>query len=298
VLEVPKGISADLVIDNVVGIFSRIFESSWGPRLEDVLRSACLTVLQQDGTPGAGTLVDIPKLLTEPGRHARFMKTGSPEELVGFWKWYDAMSEAQRAQVIGPLIYKLRAFLMRDFVRDIVKERESTVDLGKVLDGGILLVRVPKGILGEDTARLLGSFVVAKTWQAAIARASQGAAERKDASLYVDECQNFLNLPRSFDEILAEARGYKLSLVLAHQHLGQLPRDLRDAVSANARNKVLFTMSPEDAFVLSRHTSPQLTDHDLANLDGYQAAARLVIGGKDQAAFTLRTLAPPPEPRR
>jgi hypothetical protein len=159
----------------------------------------------------------------------------------------------------------------------------------KVLDGGLLLARLPTGLLGEDTARLLGSFVVAKSWQAATARSAVPEAERQDCSVYVDECQNFLTLPRSFDEILAEARGYRLSLVLAHQHLGQLPRDLRDGISANARNKVFFSMSPEDAFVLSRQTSPQLTEHDLANLGGYQAAVRLVVEGEDQPAFTMRT---------
>ncbi|HEX7166278.1 MAG TPA: hypothetical protein VF230_04785, partial [Acidimicrobiales bacterium] len=103
-------------------------------------------------------------------------------------------------------------------------------------------------------------------------------------------CQNFVTtLPRSFDEVLAEARGYRVSFVLAHQHLGQLPRDLRDSVSANARNKVFFTVSPEDAFVLARHTTPNLTDHDLANLGAYQAAVRLVVDGQDQPAFTMRT---------
>jgi hypothetical protein len=192
--------------------------------------------------------------------------------------------------VVGPLLYKLRAFLLRPFIRQIVDAEESEVDLGAVLDGGLLLVRVPKGELGEDTARLLGSFVVAKAWQAATGRARRPAAERADAAVYVDECQNFVTtLPRSFDEVLAESRGYGVSWVLAHQHLGQLPRDLRDAVSANARNKVLFTMSPEDAFVLARHTSPRLTDHDLANLDAYHAAVRLVVGGQDQPAFTMKT---------
>ena len=206
------------------------------------------------------------------------------------------LGEGQRAQVVGPLLYKLRAFLLRPFVREIVDAPVSSVDMGRLLDGGLLLVRVPKGLLGEDTARLLGSFVVAKVWQAATGRAALGQDARVDASLYVDECQNFLTLPRSFDEILAEARGYRLSLVLAHQHLGQLPRELRDAVSANARNKVFFTMSPEDAFVLARHTNPQLTEHDLANLDAYQAAARLVVAGQDQPAFTLRTRPVPEAP--
>lgn len=89
--------------------------------------------------------------------------------------------------------------------------------------------------------------------------------------------------------MLAEARGYRLSLCLAHQHLGQLPRTMADALSANARTKVIFSCSPEDARALERHTSPELVAHDLANLGRYQSACRALCDGEDAPAFTLRT---------
>jgi hypothetical protein len=54
------------------------------------------------------------------------------------------------------------------------------------------------------------------------------------------------------DDALAEARGYRVSLVLAHQHLAQLPPDVGHALDANARNKVFFTVPPEDARHLAR----------------------------------------------
>jgi len=99
--------------------------------------------------------------------------------------------------------------------------------------------------------------------------------------------------------MLAEARGYRLSMVLAHQHLGQFPKELRDAVSANARTKVWFSMSPEDAHALSRHVAPEVSEHDLSHLGAYTAAARLVADGEETPAFTLRTRpAPPPQPGR
>jgi hypothetical protein len=84
-------------------------------------------------------------------------------------------------------------------------------------------------------------------------------------------------------------------MALAHQHLAQLPRDLREGISANARNKVFFNASPEDAGVLERHTLPTLGAHDLAHLGPYQAAAHLLAHGAESAAFTLTTrpLAPP-----
>lgn len=292
VLNVLEGPDRDLVVDHLVGIFRRIFEAYWGPRTDDVLRSACLTLLRR---PGA-TLADVPRLLADDGFRRPYVEgIGDPVGLGGFWRWYDELSEGERGRVIGPVMNKLRAFLLRPFVRNVVGGAKSSFDMGKVLDGGICLVRVPKGVLGEETARLLGSFVVAKVWQAATARARLAQEVRVDASLHVDECQNFLTLPRSFDEMLAEARGYRLSLVLAHQHLAQLPRDLREAVSANARTKLFFATSPEDARILARHVAPGLGEHDLSHLAAYQAAARLVVDGAERPAFTIRTRpAPPP----
>jgi energy-coupling factor transporter ATP-binding protein EcfA2 len=302
VLNVLSGPDPDLAVDNLVGIFRSIFSAFWGPRTDDVLRSACLTLLRHAQATGTTTcLADVPRLLSdEEFRRPRVEAVASDVVgLGGFWKSYEQMSEANRAQVVGPVMNKLRAFLLRDFVRQVVGRPDSSFDMGQVLDGGICLVRVPKGILGEETARLLGSFVVAKVWQTATHRARLGQAARVDASLVVDEAQNFLNLPRSFDEMLAEARGYRLSMVLAHQHLGQLPRELREAISANARTKVWFSMSPEDAHALCRHVAPTVSEHDLSHLGAYTAAARLVVAGEETPAFTLRTRhAPEPKPGR
>ena len=294
-LEVPRGLTPDLVVDHLVGTLSRIFESSWGPRIEDILRSACLTLLRR---PGA-TLSDIPRILTIPGEYQKYLSTGPEDDLRGFWAWYEAQSVGVKAQVTGPLLYKLRAFLLRPFVKKIVNAPRSSIDMGALLDGGgLLLARLPKGLLGEDTSKLLGSFLVSKAWQAATARAALDLEARRDATLYVDECQNYLSLPRSFDEVLAEARKYRLSLVLAHQNLAQLPRSLAEAISANARNKLYFQLSAEDARVLSRHMAPNLTEHDLRNLGAFQGAARLMANAHEQPACTVTTLprSEPPAP--
>jgi hypothetical protein len=120
-------------------------------------------------------------------------------------------------------------------------------------------------------------------------RASVPEQDRPDATLYVDETHNYLALPRSFEDLLAEARGYHLSLVLAHQHMGQLPKDVRDALGANARTKVVFTCSPEDASALERHFDPDLSAYDLSHLSTYQVACRPCVGGGQAQAFTFRT---------
>ena len=285
------GADAAHTVDNLVSIFSRVYAASWGPRTDDILRAGLLTLRAMPGTP---TLTDLPKLLAVPAFRHRALGYVHDDILTGFWLWYDQLTDAARAQATAPLMNKLRGFLLRPFVRHAIAAGPSTVDMTRVLDGGILLARLAKGALGTDTTRLVGSIIVARAWQATTRRARLRQPARRDASLYLDECHNFLNLPYPIEDMLAEARAFRLSIVLAHQYLAQLPTDLEEGISTNARSKILFTASPEDARRLARHTHPRLSEHDLANLGRFHAAARLVVNGQEAPAFTLATDKLPP----
>lgn len=296
--EAPPGLNVldspdrDLGVDQLVGIFRRVFDRYWGPRTDDILRAAVLTLTTASPT---STLADIPRLLTDRSWQAKLAAQIDDPVLGPFWEWYGEMSDPLRAQVSGPLLNKLRAFLLRRPVRAIVGQSTTTLDVPRAInEGRLLLAKLPKGTLGEDTSRLLGSFIFARVWQAALARAAVAPEQRRDASCYVDEVHNYLNLPTPFEDVLAEARSYRLSLCLAHQHLAQLPRDLREAISANARSKVYFQLSRDDATALEREMRPELSAHDLAHLPVYTAAVRLCNDGQPGPAFTLRTEDLPP----
>ncbi|GAA4734237.1 hypothetical protein Prum_069920 [Phytohabitans rumicis] len=287
------GDDPDLAVDNIVSIFSKIFQRFWGPRMDDIFRMAGLTLMRHANP----VLTNIsPLLLQKQFRSQLTVDLDDPEGLRGFWDSFETTPHAQRAQMIAPVLSRLRLILTRPFPKYTLGAATSTFDMAKALNtGGIVLARLPKGQLGEDTARVMGSFVLSTAWQAATARARQPEDQRRDATVFVDEAHNFLNLPGSVDDMLAEARGYRLSLVLAHQNLAQLPNETQRALSANARNKVFFDVAPEDAVDLAKHTLPELDAHDLSHMDVYRAAARLVAAGRPTPAFTLRTL-PPTEP--
>ncbi len=68
--------------------------------------------------------------------------------------------------------------------------------------------------------------------------------------------QDFAAAPIPWDEMFAQGRKYGLSLSVAHQNLGQLPRDLREVVLANARSKAVFALSASDAQSLERLFAP------------------------------------------
>lgn len=289
-LNVLQGPDPHLASDNLVGIFRRIYKDFWGPRTDDILRSACLTLWRATGT----TLADIPRLLADPAYRAPHTARVRDPILADFWAWYDSLSPQARAHATGPVLNKLRAFLLRDFIRSTLGSGTSTFDPATVLDGGLLLIRAPKGILGADASAVFGSLMLAKIWETISSRARRHEASRTDSALYVDECHNFLTLPHGLADLLAEARAYRLSVVLAHQDLAQLSRDLQEAISANARSKIFFALSPEDAHTLQRHLVPNLSQHDLAHLDAFQAGARLIVNAAETPGFTLRTRPLPP----
>ncbi len=291
-LELWPGDDRDLVADNALTIFKRIYERYWGPRTDDVLRSALLTILRRPDP----SLAHIPLLLTDAAfRRQALADVQEPFALDGFWTWFEKLSETQRVEVTGPVLNKLRDFLVRPRLRRLLCQPRSTIDLRRVVDSSqILLADLSVGRWGESFAALIGSFLVAKIWQAVLARSAIAEEERSDFFLFVDEFQHFLGVAGPFADVLAEARSLRLSLTIANQHLGQLTRELRESIASNARSHVVFQCGQDDAAYLAREFAP-LDAPALMSLARFETAARLCIDGGSSRAFTMRTL-PPPAP--
>ena len=111
------------------------------------------------------------------------------------------------------------------------------------------MVKLAKGQL-KGSADILGSLMLAKIQMAAFTRTDTPYEERRPFYLYIDEFQNFAS--ESFLNVLAEARKYRLSLTLAHQHLAQLPSSLRAAILSNCRLQAYFQVSRDDANILAK----------------------------------------------
>jgi hypothetical protein len=219
-----------------------------------------------------------------------------PVPLGPFWAWYNALSDGERLQATGPVMNKLRTFLLRRRLRNILGQAEPRFDFDQALASrNIVLVPLTKGLLGEEAAALLGSLMVTRLWQVVQARAALPAEDRPVTFAYIDEFQDYLHLPMGLEAMLTQARGLGLGLTLAHQHLGQLPASVRDAVLANARNRIIFQVAAGDAQTLARELAPDVKTTDLQNLGRFEVVARLLAGGQVMRPVTGRTL-PAPEP--
>ncbi|HID92209.1 TPA: hypothetical protein EYP45_03770 [Candidatus Peregrinibacteria bacterium] len=148
-------------------------------------------------------------------------------------------------------------------------------------------MKVSKGILGEENAALLGAIAITKIYQAAMSRADTKEEDREDFYFYVDEFQNFAT--DTFDEILSEARKYRLNLTIAHQFLGQLSTQIRTTVFGNVGSMVSFRVGGEDAGILADEYNPRFSERDIINLGVREFYCKISIEGELREAFSGRT---------
>jgi type IV secretory pathway TraG/TraD family ATPase VirD4 len=291
-----------LVAAGLVSVFKKIWSEFWGPRLEHILRYSILTILEYQNTPEGkagktGTLLDIPRILTNKEFRQAVIEKISNEQVKEFWiSEFDTYSAWLRSQAISPILNKIGQFLSTTPIRNIVGQKENTFDVRDVMDEGkILIVNLSKGKIGEDNCALLGAMIVTEIQLAALSRADMPENKRKAFYLFVDEIHNFLTL--SFADILSECRKYGLNLTLAHQYIEQLDEKMRAAIFGNVGTIISFRVGVTDAQYIAREFYPVFKETDLVNLPNHHIYLKLMIDGVTSEAFSAVTL-PPPERRR
>lgn len=283
-------VTADLITDHVVGQFRALYAGYLGPRSEMLLRAALLTLSR---APGDWTVCEVMPLLSDEAFRRRLMGVVEDHQLTATWAWFEGQSEAARAEMVAPLQNKLAAFTLRRQLRAVVGQSNNALDLDAALrERRIVLVSLGKALIGEDAARLLGSCILAELWVAIQRRAALPQSQRPYASVMLDEAQDFLRLPVALGDAVAQSRGLGVGWTVAHQNLGQLQSDLRAAMLANLRSKVVMQTTADDARAFAREFAPHLDAADLQGLGAYEAFAAVSTGAAVAPPASIRTRPP------
>ncbi|NKE66848.1 type IV secretion system DNA-binding domain-containing protein [Ramlibacter sp. RBP-2] len=279
-----------LAVSGLLETFKKRFADAWGVRMEHVLRNALYAVLDT----GGGTLPDILKLLADKDHRKDLAKRIRNETVREFWqKEFPNYSDRYRVESLAPIQNKLGAFLADPRVRRLLTEAPQELSFRRIMDqGGVLIVNLARGKLGEDSSSLLGALFVTSVALAAYSRASMPEAKRLTHYLYADEFQSFTTT--AVADMISELRKYGLRLVVAHQHFDQLEDAVKHAILGNAGTLIRFRVGAEDAKLISREFAGLVPAEDLVTLPNYTVYLRLMIDGEPSTAFRARTLSPQP----
>lgn len=280
-----------LTADAILAVFQELFAQNWGIRSADVLGGALLTLAQIKGA----NLLWLPQLLTdEHFRQKIVSQVKDPIALEPFWRHYDAMRDSERRTEIAPVLNKLRQITYRPGLCNVLGQSEPKFSLADLfLKRRIVLVPLNRGLIGAESARLLGSLIVGLTWTLALSRANVAPEKRHMVSVYVDELQDYLSLPTSFSDALAQARGLGVAYTVAHQYRGQLPPDIKAGIDANCRNKIIFGLNSDDAKDMAAQ-APELEALDFMTLPRYQIYTSFQSGGRNTGWISGQTMPPAP----
>lgn len=150
----------------------------------------------------------------------------------------------------------------------------------------ITLIDLASPRIGTHAARIIGTLMLMKLWNAAMAR-----KKREDTHLVVvDEASLFQTNP--MPRMLAESRKFGISMVLCHQHTAQLTSEICEALEANSANFSAFRLSPRDASIAAIRFDGLEMQTNLTRLDAFNAITTLSVDGKQTAPFTLETIRP------
>jgi len=276
--------------NEVINIFKKLWEAipeAFGPIFEQYMRNALLLVM--DDPESGSTLLEVPKVLAdEEFRHYKLSKTDNIV-VKDFWikEAEKAGGEAALANIVPYITSKTNIFLANDIMRPILCQQKSAFDFRKIMDEKkILIVNLSKGKLGDVNSSLLGLITVAKLLMAAFSRVDVPESQRNDFYLYIDEFQNFTT--ESIAIILAEARKYRLNLIIAHQFIAQLKENIRNAVIGNVGSMATFRVGADDAEFLAKQYEPTFNQQDLINIDNFHAYLKLLINNQTSTPFNVR----------
>jgi len=292
-----------LVIDTLFNIWDKLYDlkKTGGPMFESYMKNSMRLVMSH---PESGsTLMEIPKVLSDEDFRAFKLSMCEEQEVVDFWEKEatKAGGEASLENMVPYITSKLAPFVTNDFIRPMIGQQHSVINFREAMDNNkIILVSLSKGLIGENSAYLVGMVIIGNMLMAGMGRSDGlrynldgtttpvSPQERTPFFVYIDEMQNFLfdSIPKALEEI----RKYKVGFYLAHQFVKQVVVDgserIKDSLMANCATKIIYRCSADDAKYLEAEFAP-LTAQDIANPERFTFNTICLVKGQRTTPFNV-----------
>lgn len=270
-----------LVASGILDVFSKLWDSAWGVKLEHILRHAILTLLDQ---PKA-TIADIVEILLNKEFRKEALKHVKSESVKKFWK--REFNEYHKYDLL-PVLNKIGGMLVHPVIKRVLIDNPEEVSLRKAMDEKkIVLVNLSKGHVGADVSHILGALFITSIASASFSRVDTEEEKRIPFMTYVDEFHNFTTL--SLIGMFSELRKFKVGMTMAHQYMAQLDPDIKSAVLGNVGTIISFRIGTEDAMLMAKEMYPEFDVEDFINLPNYKIYLKLMIDGKPSRPFSAMT---------
>ncbi|WP_367914603.1 type IV secretory system conjugative DNA transfer family protein [Leadbetterella sp. DM7] len=276
ILSAHSDIEREVLASDLVAAFKR-FSTSWGDQMNSIFANTIIAFLENTRT---GTIADVRRFLIEKDFREQILRTVTDPAIVYYWQKEFPLLKGTS---IASILTRLDTFLRPKLIRQMVSQKEGLNFQALMDENKIILMKLSEGIIGAENSYLLGTFIVSKLQQAAMARQAIAEDKRKPFFMYLDEFQHFIT--PSLSSMLTGVRKYSVGLVLAHQNMEQIAGvdSTLAAATASAYTRICFRLGDNDAKRLAG-SFHSFAPEDFLNLPAGQAIVR---AGKREDDFSL-----------
>lgn len=285
--------SKSIIVNEIFKILEDIYDMkvAGGPMFENYFRNTLMLLMSNPDS--MSTITDFQSVLLDKEFRDTLIDECTDDKLKNWWlnaiKIGDYSDLPSIRNITPYLIGKLNFLNDNDYVSRIFSEPDSTINFRNVIDNNnILLIKLPKGILGELNVRFIGRVIFSKLLNAALSREDTPESERIDFTLFIDEFHNFTS--SDIEHAMGEARKFRLNLVMANQNLGQLDQNLMLSILGNVGSLVFFRQGIVDANRLVNFYDSKYSIKDVINLPNFNCIGRLLMNNSPSVPFIFQTI--------
>ncbi|MCI8965819.1 MAG: ATP-binding protein [Clostridia bacterium] len=268
-------------------IFKTILGEEYNSRLERVLRHSIYLLLKEKLL----SFENLRKLLSQSEYRNKLVKDSEDIEVhikEFFLTDFKEIKSSSYQEAISPIIAIIDEMQMLPGF----KEGKDINDFEDTIEKNFSTIfSINQAVLGEKVTKIISGLIMGLMFSLVQRRRFD-----KNIIFIIDEIAVVEN--PILISLLSEARKYNLSLIVSGQYLGQVSKELRDAIFTNVYNYYSFRISREDAMLLNNHMQMEMAVKNtynnriklLTELPNRECIVRISKNGILIPAFRCKTL--------
>lgn len=280
-------------VEQIQSDFSEMIDAKEGAKMGPITETIVRQLVKAEGD---FTPIEFYKILQEE----------EERELMGehFGDSFEQPALEQLAEYdkeeLDAIIRRIKSWVENKQTRQILARRESTVYIKDAIENNKIII-INLSNVNRDLQQIIGSTIIRRIWNSVKQRSNIPKRNRTPYYLVLDEFGRLEHPKMPINEILAEARKYKLSATICTQHLAQIETDrFRQEIKDQVNTFLSFnpTNDATKARSVAETVGRNVNAHDLIELPDYHVAGRLYDENKDDFKTTLIHSFPPFPPLR
>lgn len=269
-LRLPPGGDLYRLADDIVAAIKRISEG-WGDRLEHIMRCAVIGVMHLPSP----CFMDLYNLLRRDSEESKLLRNRIvdtvPDEVVRNFFREDYLKEYVKTDLQSPK-HKLSKLVSAGSLSLMLSQPESLIDIPSAMDEAQHMF-VDLSDLGADNRDIFGAFTVTEVLMAALARSKRLSEELKPFAVYIDDAYQYMSA-KAIEDIIAQARKFRVHLCLAHQYLRQFETSRVDALTSMG-STIIGRVDKSDSHFFANTLQGKVQPEELMALECHEMIARI-----------------------